>query len=33
MILISSCLAGMKVRYDGTDCLEDSLKQLQVFTY
>lgn len=28
MILISSCLAGMKVRYNGTDCLEDSLKQL-----
>ncbi|MBY0012841.1 DUF523 domain-containing protein [Paenibacillus typhae] len=28
MILVSSCLAGMKVRYNGTDCLENSLKEL-----
>lgn len=28
MILVSSCLAGMKVRYNGTDCLEESLKRL-----
>ncbi|WP_042200989.1 DUF523 domain-containing protein [Paenibacillus camerounensis] len=28
MIMVSSCLAGMKVRYNGTDCLEKSLKTL-----
>ncbi|AIQ48851.1 hypothetical protein R70723_25285 [Paenibacillus sp. FSL R7-0273] len=28
MILVSSCLAGMKVRYNGTDCLENRLKAL-----
>ncbi|WP_310829810.1 DUF523 domain-containing protein [Paenibacillus pedocola] len=28
MILVSSCLAGMKVRYNGTDCLEESLMSL-----
>lgn len=28
MILVSSCLAGMKVRYNGTACLEESLTRL-----
>ncbi|MFC3745387.1 DUF523 domain-containing protein [Paenibacillus sp. GCM10012306] len=28
MILVSSCLAGMKVRYNGTDCLHGSIQKL-----
>ncbi|GGF78868.1 hypothetical protein GCM10010912_24900 [Paenibacillus albidus] len=28
MILVSSCLAGMKVRYNGTDCLDDTIQSL-----
>ncbi|MFB6468820.1 DUF523 domain-containing protein [Cytobacillus sp. Hz8] len=28
MILVSSCLAGIKVRYDGGDCLNDRIKKL-----
>lgn len=28
MILVSSCLAGMKVRYNGTDCLDERLQSL-----
>lgn len=28
MIIVSSCLAGMKVRYNGTDCLEQGIRQL-----
>lgn len=28
MIIVSSCLAGMKVRYNGTDCLDASLQKL-----
>ncbi|MEK4293656.1 DUF523 domain-containing protein [Paenibacillus sp. FSL R5-0914] len=28
MILISSCLAGMKVRYNGTDCLDEKIQKL-----
>ncbi|MEG0449657.1 MAG: DUF523 domain-containing protein [Lysinibacillus sp.] len=28
MILISSCLAGLKVRYNGTDCLDERIQQL-----
>lgn len=28
MIIVSSCLAGMKVRYNGTDCLEDTIGRL-----
>ncbi|WP_438492460.1 DUF523 domain-containing protein [Paenibacillus sp. IHBB 3054] len=28
MIIVSSCLAGMKVRYNGTDCLDTSLQKL-----
>ncbi|GAB2571386.1 2-thiouracil desulfurase family protein [Gracilibacillus alcaliphilus] len=28
MILVSSCLAGLKVRYDGTDCLDHKISQL-----
>ncbi|MYL39533.1 2-thiouracil desulfurase family protein [Halobacillus litoralis] len=28
MILISSCLAGIKVRYDGTDCLQEEVQKL-----
>lgn len=28
MILVSSCLAGLKVRYNSTDCLDESLRRL-----
>lgn len=28
MILVSSCLAGMKVRYNGTDCLDEKIQKL-----
>ncbi|AIQ25615.1 DUF523 domain-containing protein [Paenibacillus sp. FSL H7-0737] len=28
MILVSSCLAGMKVRYNGTDCLDEKIQML-----
>ncbi|MEK3865441.1 DUF523 domain-containing protein [Paenibacillus sp. FSL H7-0716] len=28
MILVSSCLAGMKVRYNGTDCLDGKIQKL-----
>ena len=28
MILVSACLAGLKVRYNGTDCLDERIKQL-----
>lgn len=28
MIIVSSCLAGMKVRYNSTDCLDTSLQKL-----
>ncbi|MCR8843499.1 DUF523 domain-containing protein [Paenibacillus sp. SC116] len=28
MIMVSSCLAGLEVRYNGTHCLHDKLKQL-----
>lgn len=28
MILVSSCLAGLKVRYNGTDCLEEKIGKL-----
>lgn len=28
MILVSSCLAGLDVRYDGTDCLYDKIEKL-----
>ncbi|ASA26465.1 DUF523 domain-containing protein [Paenibacillus donghaensis] len=28
MILVSSCLAGMKVRYNGTDCLDETIARL-----
>ncbi|MFC4102098.1 DUF523 domain-containing protein [Paenibacillus xanthanilyticus] len=28
MILVSSCLAGLKVRYNGTDCLDDAIAEL-----
>lgn len=28
MILVSSCLAGMKVRYNGTDCLNETIQKL-----
>lgn len=28
MILISACLAGLKVRYNGTDCLDERIQQL-----
>ncbi|AIQ43131.1 DUF523 domain-containing protein [Paenibacillus sp. FSL R7-0312] len=28
MIIVSSCLAGMKVRYNGTDCLDQSIRHL-----
>ncbi|WP_405116123.1 DUF523 domain-containing protein [Paenibacillus sp. FSL K6-1217] len=28
MIIVSSCLAGMKVRYNGTDCLEQDIRRL-----
>lgn len=28
MILVSSCLAGMKVRYNGTDCLDEMIQKL-----
>lgn len=28
MILVSSCLAGMKVRYNGTDCLDETVRKL-----
>jgi uncharacterized protein YbbK (DUF523 family) len=28
VILVSSCLAGMKVRYNGTDCLHESIQKL-----
>ncbi|WP_313641395.1 DUF523 domain-containing protein [Paenibacillus sp.] len=28
MILVSSCLAGMKVRYNGTDCLDETIQKL-----
>ena len=28
MILVSSCLAGMKVRYNGTDQLDERIRQL-----
>lgn len=27
MILVSSCLAGMKVRYNGTDCLDETIQK------
>ena len=30
MIVVSSCLAGLRVRYDGTDCLDEAMeKQLK----
>ncbi|MEF2966242.1 DUF523 domain-containing protein [Paenibacillus sp. M1] len=28
MIIVSSCLAGMKVRYNGTDCPDEIVKRL-----
>lgn len=28
MIIVSSCLAGMKVRYNSTDCLDETIHQL-----
>lgn len=28
MIIVSSCLAGMKVRYNGTDCLDETVQKL-----
>ncbi|WNS43688.1 DUF523 domain-containing protein [Paenibacillus sp. MMS20-IR301] len=28
MIIVSSCLAGMQVRYNGTDCLNERIRQL-----
>jgi len=28
VILVSSCLAGMKVRYNGTDCLDEKIQKL-----
>jgi uncharacterized protein YbbK (DUF523 family) len=28
VILVSSCLAGMKVRYNGTDCLDETIQKL-----
>lgn len=28
LILVSSCLAGMKVRYNGTDCLDAGIQRL-----
>lgn len=28
VILVSSCLAGMKVRYNGTDCLDEMIQKL-----
>ncbi|MBD8498582.1 DUF523 domain-containing protein [Paenibacillus arenosi] len=28
MIMVSSCLAGLEVRYNGTHCLHDKVKQL-----
>lgn len=28
MIVVSSCLAGMKVRYNATDCLQEKIKEL-----
>lgn len=28
MIIVSSCLAGMKVRYNGTDCLDQGIRHL-----
>ncbi len=28
MILISACLAGLNVRYNGTNCLDDSVQKL-----
>lgn len=28
MIVVSSCLAGMKVRYNGTDCLQEAIRRL-----
>lgn len=28
MILVSSCLAGQKVRYNGTDCLNGNIQRL-----
>ena len=28
MIVVSSCLAGLKVRYNGTDCLDDTIEKL-----
>lgn len=26
--MVSSCLAGMKVRYNGTDCLDEKIQKL-----
>lgn len=28
MILVSSCLAGLEVRYNGTHCLDDRISQM-----
>lgn len=28
MIIVSSCLAGMKVRYNSTDCLDETIRKL-----
>lgn len=28
MIVVSTCLAGLKVRYNGTDCLDEKIKNL-----
>jgi len=28
MLVVSACLAGMKVRYNGTDCLEDVIGEM-----
>lgn len=28
MIVVSSCLAGLKVRYNGSDCLDDRIERL-----
>jgi uncharacterized protein YbbK (DUF523 family) len=28
MIVVSSCLAGWKVRYNGTDCLDETMEKL-----
>ena len=28
MILVSACLAGLKVRYNGTDCLDERIRRL-----